>query len=178
MSKKITNAVIEYDGGNHVTVYSDVLTKDDLLSIAGVSEVYYMGRNFASFMISPLYDKQSACDDIIALADKLAKEREEGCIDEELPTKPAPTTPGSRQKQREFESLVIEKYLHFRRNNVIDICVYQQRPYTHSIVTYLPTLETGHGFTKCKWPDPWDEEFGKELAVKKAARNLARILYP
>jgi hypothetical protein len=55
----------------------------------------------------------------------------------------------------------------------------QQRPYTAVEIAFImrvPPYKTivSTGFTKVCYPDRWDPEYGKELAVKKAAAQIAR----
>jgi len=53
----------------------------------------------------------------------------------------------------------------------IHVFAIQDRPYTGVKVTLfidgIGGLE-GVGFSKVKWPDEWDAEFGQELAIRKA----------
>ena len=55
----------------------------------------------------------------------------------------------------------------------------QQRPYTAIELVFMmrmPPYKTivAVGFTKVCYPDEWDAAYGKELAVKKAAAQIAR----
>ena len=55
----------------------------------------------------------------------------------------------------------------------------QQRPYTAIELAFLmrvPPYRTvvAIGFTKVCYPDRWDPEYGKQLAVKKAAAQIAK----
>lgn len=52
----------------------------------------------------------------------------------------------------------------------------QKQPYTAVEVVFVQDGQeyTGIGFAKVKWPDVWDESYGIEMAVKKAAHDIAR----
>jgi len=77
-----------------------------------------------------------------------------------------------------FEAMVLEEY----QNDgaplypPMDICVYQQAPYTHCILDAGISAfgETGHGYAKCSPCDQWDADLGARIAVIRAARNLFR----
>ena len=61
----------------------------------------------------------------------------------------------------------------------LDVCIYQQAPYTHAILTFYittPDGKTSHGYAKCNPGDEWDSYLGKHIAVVRAARNLFREL--
>ena len=55
-----------------------------------------------------------------------------------------------------------------------------RRPYTYVRVLFYYELHLatvyGHGFSKVCWPDQWDETRGYEIALAKAARDVARQL--
>ena len=44
--------------------------------------------------------------------------------------------------------------------------LYMLTPYAEPIL--------GIGFAKVSWPDKWDEEVGKQIAVRKAAKQIRR----
>jgi hypothetical protein len=54
--------------------------------------------------------------------------------------------------------------------------VLQKCPYTGVKVEYwyVGRCYSAVGFSKVKWPDEWDEQYGVEMAVKKAAHDIAR----
>lgn len=54
--------------------------------------------------------------------------------------------------------------------------VLQKRPYTAVQIAYffLDHCYWAVGFSKINWTDKWDEQYGLEMAVKKAAHDIAR----
>lgn len=54
--------------------------------------------------------------------------------------------------------------------------VLQYRPYTcvKMDINLLGIVHTGVGFTKVCWPDKWDEQYGLDLATRKAASVIVR----
>jgi hypothetical protein len=51
---------------------------------------------------------------------------------------------------------------------------FQRKPYTCVTVRYDGVL--GVGFSKVRWPDRWDSDRGHQIALGKAAQNVAEIL--
>lgn len=62
------------------------------------------------------------------------------------------------------------------REGIEKIGVYQKIPYTCVSITakFDGNTYTELGFSKVRWPDPWDERDGIDLAVKKAISAIAR----
>jgi hypothetical protein len=59
-----------------------------------------------------------------------------------------------------------------------DLQIYQDCPNTFVSIKFIYkgiTLET-FGFAKANWPDPWDAEYGINLAIEKAFYKAARML--
>jgi len=86
--------------------------------------------------------------------------------------------------KRELQDILVTNYLLDRRN-VIDIEVWQSCPYTAAkvIVKKLPPgnphdgkWHDAIGFAKVKWPDDWDADYGRDLAIRKAIAKLAKRL--
>jgi len=79
-----------------------------------------------------------------------------------------------------FEQLVLQEFQNDGLPSYaqMDICVYQQTPYTHAILDAgITTLGiTGHGYAKCNPGDEWNSDLGAQIAVVRAARNLFREL--
>ena len=55
---------------------------------------------------------------------------------------------------------------------------YQRQPYTCVIVDYDGEYgrATGAGFSKVRWPDRWNSQRGYEIALGKAAQDVAEQL--
>lgn len=55
--------------------------------------------------------------------------------------------------------------------------VIQERPYTAVRLSFKIDSQThlvANGFSKVKYPDDWDEDFGYDLACQKAASKIVR----
>ena len=191
MAKKITNVFFIEGGDETCYVYSD-LSKDQIGSLDGVRTTFRTSDGCIFIRIDRRYDTQSVLDDIRALADKHAEtseklaepleprdELEAGEPQSGHPLSTRSLTAVLKEMRKSLEKEILDEYLKdgppYDSNT--DICVYQQCPWTHAIVTYQKP-DSGHGYSKCNWPDTWDAEFGALLAVKRAARRLARKMYP
>lgn len=55
----------------------------------------------------------------------------------------------------------------------------QEKPYTaiEMVIGIRGETYLAHGFSKVKWPDNWDEEFGYNLACQKAASKIVKQLF-
>lgn len=75
-----------------------------------------------------------------------------------------------RELRRQVETLL--------RGLVRDREVYQRQPWTCVVlkVQVDGVLREIYDFTKVQYPDPWDAEYGVELAEKKAIAALAKEL--
>ena len=87
----------------------------------------------------------------------------------------------NHDKHKEFEQMILTEYQADSASfPSIDICVYQQRPYTHAIIDigFIGPLcaPIGHGYAKCNPRDEWNEDIGAQIAVIRAARRLFRKL--
>jgi len=62
------------------------------------------------------------------------------------------------------------------QTNATNEMVFQRQPNTVVIIeaTVNGQLYEGVGFTKVRWPDAWDEEYGVTLAECKAVADIAR----
>ena len=163
MAIKKTNIVFELIRENEYNVTAEGFTEVKLYATTGVSvaeRCNLTGKDRWYIRISPLYDTKSVLNDLTALANAKAKAAENVC--EEKP-----------ERNKEFEKMILQEYLKEEPpfNAALDICVYQQRPYTHAIAVYK-TLWSGHGYSKCNPIDEWDEDLGALIAVKRAARDL------
>ena len=162
MAKRVRN-ISFVDFGGHDEVYTDVLTIEEIRGAEGVERVAKrMFGNGVNVYYCSLYDKQSVRNDLTEMADEMARAMDLEDICEETP-----------KRNKEFEKMILQEYLKEEPpfNAELDICVYQQRPYTHAIVVYK-TLWSGHGYSKCNPIDEWDEDLGALIAVKRAARDL------
>jgi len=162
MAKRMRN--ISFIGrGDYDEVYTDVLTIEEIQDAEGVEiAAKHMFRSVVKVYYYPLYDKQSVRDDLTEMANEMARTRRpEDVYEEKL------------ERDKEFEKMILQEYLKEEPpfNVAFDICVYQQRPYTHAIAVYK-TLWSGHGYSKCNPIDEWDEDLGALIAVKRAARDL------
>jgi len=54
--------------------------------------------------------------------------------------------------------------------------ILQHKPYTgvRMYVEYEGNLYGADGFSKCRWPDPYNREYGIDLAKRKAAAAIAK----
>lgn len=77
-------------------------------------------------------------------------------------------TIGKRQLREELQERI--------RAGIESIDVYQKCPYTCVSVTasFDGQIYTELGFSKVRWPDPWVESEGTNLAVKKAIAGIAK----
>ena len=61
-----------------------------------------------------------------------------------------------------------------------EIEVWQQRPYTAVRVQVeeplMGMMVAGLGFAKVNWPDKWDPEYGRKMALRKAVASIAKRL--
>lgn len=79
-----------------------------------------------------------------------------------------------------FEEDIVQMYenIELPLPSEMDICVFQQNPYTHAILDLgaFSMGTSGHGYAKWDHTGKWDPEFGAKTAVKRAARRLFRQL--
>lgn len=56
--------------------------------------------------------------------------------------------------------------------------VYQSKPYTcvYIIVNWLGVDKSASGFSKVRWPDEWDEDYGIQIAYDKAVAQIVKEL--
>jgi hypothetical protein len=76
----------------------------------------------------------------------------------------------------EKKRLQEELYRRVQEDLVDNVDVWQKRPYTAArvVVMFGSTLYVGLGFAKVNWPDAWDADGGRDLALRKACGDLAR----
>jgi hypothetical protein len=68
--------------------------------------------------------------------------------------------------------------------NISRIEKWQKKPFTGAMVeAYIPsdsplgfTVYTGLGFSKVRWPDRWDADYGYQMAFDKAVMDIVRQL--
>ena len=79
--------------------------------------------------------------------------------------------------RKEFEQHVVDQFLSEEPDPEFDICVYQTKPYTHAIFSFKYDCDvfTSDGYSKCNPNDEWDADLGAIIAVKRAARSMARM---
>ncbi len=67
-----------------------------------------------------------------------------------------------------------DEMMAFIESNIEVRSVIQEKPYTAVDVIFECTdvLIPAKGFSKVKWPDEWDKEFGLQLAKKKAISKI------
>lgn len=79
-----------------------------------------------------------------------------------------------------FEQDILEMYLALDvpLPDDVEITVFQQKPYTHTVL-YLGSFslgKSGHGYAKWDNTGEWSEEEGAKITVRRAARRLFRSL--
>ena len=61
-----------------------------------------------------------------------------------------------------------------RHVDQVQHCMHQKQPYTHCRIRLeaYGTTFIGDGYSKANWPDTWNSEMGKQLAMYRAADDL------
>ena len=83
--------------------------------------------------------------------------------------------------RKESRKRFIKRTMQRIEDNTLPICsldYWQKQPYTAARLTMIlpgwKDASTGLGFSKVCWPDEWDAEKGKQIALKKAISSLWR----